>query len=139
MTKVMIFGTFDGLHRGHLHLLKEAAKLGDELVVLVSQDKTVQTVKNKEVMHTMQERIEIVSALRCVDYAVPGSNTDVYEPIQEHKPDIIALGYDQQAFVDKLEQKIEEFDLRTRIVRLDAYKHSELKTSILRQKLEKQI
>lgn len=38
MKKVLTYGTFDLLHPGHIYLLKEAKKLGDELIVGVSTD-----------------------------------------------------------------------------------------------------
>ena len=39
---VVVAGTFDGIHPGHLSFLKQASELGNELVVIVARDKTVQ-------------------------------------------------------------------------------------------------
>ena len=46
--KVMVFGTFDGIHDGHRHFLREAKKQGEELIVAVSKDEVVQKLKNRK-------------------------------------------------------------------------------------------
>lgn len=46
MKKVLTYGTFDLLHPGHIYLLKEAKKLGDELIVGVSTDE-FNSIKHK--------------------------------------------------------------------------------------------
>ena len=38
MTKVITYGTFDLLHKGHVRLLKRAKELGDDLTVFVATD-----------------------------------------------------------------------------------------------------
>ena len=47
MKKVMAFGTFDGLHPGHLNFLKQARRLGDSLVVVVARDANVRKIKGR--------------------------------------------------------------------------------------------
>ena len=41
MKKVMVFGTFDIIHPGHIHLLKEAKEYGDFLIAVIGRDATV--------------------------------------------------------------------------------------------------
>ncbi len=48
MTTVMCFGTFDILHPGHLYFLRECEKYGDELIVVIARDATVEKVKEKK-------------------------------------------------------------------------------------------
>ena len=64
-------GVFDMFHIGHLNLLKHAKEQCDYLIVGVSTDEVVQSYKHKTPIIPFQERIEIVSSLRCVDKAVP--------------------------------------------------------------------
>ena len=47
MKKVITYGTFDLLHRGHINLLKRAREMGDFLVVGLSSDE-FNAVKNKK-------------------------------------------------------------------------------------------
>lgn len=93
MKTVMAQGTFDILHPGHIHYLEESAKLGDELVVVISRDSRVG--KKKDLVFDENERKEMVEALKPVDRAVLGSQTDIYETVEKVDPDLITLGYDQ--------------------------------------------
>ena len=130
MKSVLIFGTFDILHAGHIHFLKSAKKLGEMLTVVVARDKTVKLLKKKQSVHTEKERVTILRELRCVDQVVLGdSKLNVYAVIKKIKPDVIALGYDQIAFTDKLQEKIQEFGLNTKVVRLKSYKNGNHKSS----------
>jgi len=123
MTRVLVFGTFDIFHPGHEYFLKEAKKHGDELVVVVARDSTVKQVKGKLPRHDENYRLNIIQKLDYVDKAVLGyETTDKYRIVEEIKPDTICLGYDQSAFVDGLEKKLQELELKTEIIRLDAYK-----------------
>ncbi|MCH9030625.1 MAG: adenylyltransferase/cytidyltransferase family protein [Bacteroidetes bacterium] len=53
---VMIFGTFDILHKGHLNLFDQAKKHGDFLIAVIARDKTVVKVKDREPKHNEKER-----------------------------------------------------------------------------------
>lgn len=133
---VLVFGTFDILHAGHIHFLKSAKKLGEMLTVVVARDKTVKLLKKKQSVHTEKERVTILRELRCVDQVILGdSKLNVYAVIKKIKPDVIALGYDQIAFTDKLQEKIKEFGLNTKVVRLKAYKNGNHKSSKILKRL----
>lgn len=94
-TKVMASGTFDILHMGHVHYLKEAKKLGDHLTVIVATDNTVRKLKHQPI-NPEHIRVQLISELKAVDKALLGSDTeDIYSILDDIKPDIIALGYDQ--------------------------------------------
>jgi len=131
MSKVMIFGTFDIIHPGHLYLFEEAKKLGDTLTVIVARDQTVLEVKGRAVQNDENTRLKNIENLHIADKVILGNLADKYQVIKEEKPDIIALGYDQRAFVDSLNETL---DSKTKIVRLkpfkeDIYKSSKLRTS----------
>ncbi len=130
MTKVMLFGTFDIIHPGHIYLFTEAKKLGDTLTVVVARDQTVLEVKGRTVQNNETTRLKNIENLQIADKVILGNVADKYQVIRDEKPDIIALGYDQRAFVDSLNTII---DQKTKIVRLlpfkeDIYKSSKLRT-----------
>ena len=132
--KVLIFGTFDGLHKGHLHLFKQARKFGDYLVVVVARDITVKKVKGKLPKFNEQERLNAVYKCKLVNDAQLGNLKSYYKKIKEIKPQVICLGYDQVAFIDNLEKEIERFKLKIEIVRLKPYNPKKYKSSIINKK-----
>src|SRR3989344_6013315 len=132
MIKVLVFGTFDGLHEGHKDFFRQAKEYGDYLVVVVGRDSTVQRTKNKLPKFNEQERLRAVQECEFVDEARLGNEgNNPYLVVQQVNPQIICLGYDQTHFTDKLEQKIKEMGLRIDIIRLKAYKPEIYKSSIL--------
>lgn len=134
MKKVLVFGTFDGLHEGHKDFLRQAKDFGDYLVVVVGRDSTVLSVKKKLPKQNENKRLEAVQKAPYVDYARLGNEgVSKYEVIKEVKPDIICLGYDQIFFVEKLADKIEEFGLKIAIKRLAPYKPEIYKSSLLNE------
>ncbi len=117
MVSVMASGVFDLLHPGHLYYLKEAKKLGDELVVVVATDNTVRKRKHEPI--TPQEmRLEMVEALKPVDKAVLGHEDDMFRTVEELKPDIIALGYDQDFDDDRLREELKKRGMDIEVVRI---------------------
>ena len=65
---VVVSGYFDPIHVGHLEMLKLAKQLGDELVVIVNNDKQAKLKKGKSFM-SQEDRLKIVKAIRYVDSA----------------------------------------------------------------------
>lgn len=98
---VAVSGGFDPIHVGHIDMLKEAKKLGDELVVILNNDNWLKLKKGKPFM-SEQERKEIIESLRPVDRVVLSGHepdtTDisVCRELEELKPDIFANGGDRQ-------------------------------------------
>ncbi|MFA7653580.1 MAG: adenylyltransferase/cytidyltransferase family protein [Candidatus Magasanikbacteria bacterium] len=118
MTKVMVFGTFDIIHPGHIHMFKEAKQYGDYLVIAVARDQTVCDIKGKTPKYNENIRLQNVLELHLADKVRLGCLEDKYQAIREEDPDIIALGYDQKAFVDNLALVIRP---DAKIVRLQPY------------------
>lgn len=122
MVKVMASGVFDILHPGHLHFLEEARKLGDELVVVVATDNTVRQRKHEPI--TPQDmRLKMIAALRTVDKAVLGHDGDMFKIVEEMKPDIIALGFDQAYAEEELQGELTKRGLHVKLVRLPQLDH----------------
>ena len=120
MTRIAATGTFDILHPGHLYFLEQAKALGDELYVIVSRDVNVRH-KPAPILPEKQ-RLEMVGALKPVDCAVLGSLEDYFEPIEQIKPDIIVLGFDQKFDEKELEAALKKRGIVSKIIRLPAAK-----------------
>ena len=116
--RVLATGTFDILHPGHLMYLEESRKLGDELYVIVSRDKNVSRRKRKPIIPE-EQRLRIVSALKCVDYAMLGSEHDIYEPLYRIKPDIITIGYDQRFDEEELANELRRRGINSKVIRIN--------------------
>jgi FAD synthetase len=137
MVRVLATGTFDILHPGHLSYLSGAKALGDELYVIVARDSMVKH-KPKPIVSEAQ-RLAMVRGLRIVDKAMLGSETDMFEPLHEIKPDIVALGNNQHFDEKELETQLHAHGIPARVVRIQAFAHCELCSSgaIIRKILER--
>ncbi len=138
MKKVMVFGTFDIIHLGHLHLFLQAKKYGDKLTVVVARDINVKKVKKHRPLHTEQQRIYFLKHIDLIDNVILGNKKDYYKIIKEKKPDVIALGYDQKIDEKMLKEKIKKFGLWTKIIRLSPY-GKKIKSSLIKKYIEKNI
>jgi FAD synthetase len=128
----MAFGSFDILHPGHIYFLKKAKALGDNLVVVLAKDSTILEVKKREPKYDEHQRVEHIRDLKIADKVRLGYEADKYEVIEEINPDVIALGYDQDGFADKLEEEMTKRKMHPKIVRIDSYKEEHYKSSKLR-------
>ncbi len=128
MKIVVATGVFDILHPGHVLFLEEAKKLGDRLIVIVARDKTVEERKNNLAIPEKQ-RLDVVKALKPVDKALLGDEEDIFRPIREIDPDIIALGRDQHFDEEKLEKELKKRGLKARVVRIERYLEGGLNSS----------
>ena len=101
--RIMAVGVFDLLHAGHLHYLEQAKALGDHLTVVVAHDDTVRKRKHEPVT-TQDLRRRMVAGLKPVDEVVVGNPPDVpiFDILPTIRPNIIALGYDQEHAEDSI-------------------------------------
>ena len=122
--RVVATGVFDLLHPGHIHFLRAARELGDELVVIIANDATVRRMKREPVVPAAI-RAEMVAALKPVYRAVVGREGDMLGIIvEEIKPHIIALGHDQELFEPRaLEAELAERGHIAKVVRLPKLEH----------------
>src|SRR6056300_90744 len=72
---IIVSGYFNPIHKGHLELFELAKKAADKLWVIVNSDKQRELKGSKEFMDE-NERLEIVKAIRYVDYALISQDTD---------------------------------------------------------------
>ena len=128
MTLVVATGTFSVLHPGHITYLEEARTRGDRLIVIVARDEFVRKRKNSCPIPE-QQRLAVVRALKPVDEAILGDTEDIFKPIEELKPDIIALGRDQDFKEEELEAELSRRGLKAKVIRVQGYWESELDSS----------
>lgn len=135
MKKVMVFGTFDLLHPGHVNFFEQAKSYGDTLIVVVARDSTVSKVKSHTPHDDEKTRVSNIEQLNIADKIVLGSTgEDKYEIVRYEKPDVVALGYDQQHFIGDLENALED---HVKIVRLSPYRPDLYKSSLLARQQNK--
>jgi len=118
MVTVVAQGTFDILHPGHVHYLRDAAAMGDRLVVIVARRANV-THKEPPILPDRQ-RVAMVDALEAVDAARIGHPEDIFAPIEEIDPDVIALGHDQHHDDDAIAQELDRRGIDCEVRRASA-------------------
>ena len=98
MKIVVTSGYFDPLHVGHLECLELAKQLGDKLIVIVNSDLQAKLKKGKSFMN-QEDRIKIISALKCVDEVFLSIDKDKTqcESLKYLKPNIFAKGGDRMS------------------------------------------
>ena len=87
-------GTFDLLHVGHLALLEFCKTLGDTVAVGVGSDSVVSSYKPNLPIIPLEERMEMLRALKCVDIVRPYYELEYVSGCEELKPDVFVIGED---------------------------------------------
>jgi rfaE bifunctional protein nucleotidyltransferase chain/domain len=98
--QVVVFtnGCFDILHRGHVHLLREAKALGDLLIVAINSDTSVKAIKGSaRPILPESDRSELIAAMEMVDYVVLFEEPDPYNIIAALRPKVLVKGGDWTA------------------------------------------
>ncbi|MCL5930405.1 MAG: FAD synthase [Candidatus Thermoplasmatota archaeon] len=124
MIRVLATGVFDILHPGHVHFLTEAKRLGDELVVVVARDSVAQRMKRLPFIPE-NIRVTMVGALKPVDRAILGVEGNIYDILTVVKPDIVALGYDQEFDANEIVEEGKKRGLELKVARISKYSDSE--------------
>lgn len=94
--RVLVFGTFDGLHAGHEFFLRSAKARGTELAVGVARDAHVQQFKSHKPTVAEGRRLKQIEELPYVDSArLCDEDISSFQIIEDLSPDLIVLGHDQ--------------------------------------------
>ena len=130
---VLASGTFDLLHYGHVYYLMNAKKAGGDntkLVVIITRDKTVERLKGSSPIVSEEQRRALVESLKIVDEAILGyEDMDMLKVIEKVKPDIIALGYDEEKIEKELQRLISKSNLKIEIVKVGKFEEKDLVSS----------
>jgi len=126
MKTVLVFGTFDNLHPGHLNFLQQAKKHGDVLNIVVARDANVLKLKGRQPQQTEKTRQKKLQQLKIAQQVFLGNKNyqNRLKIIAKIRPDIICLGYDQP----KLKLP------KIKIVRLKSYFPQKYKSSLFAKK-----
>lgn len=88
-------GCFDIIHSGHVKYLQKAATLGDILIVGLNDDASIARLKgDSRPINKLEDRLEVLSALACIDYILIFGEDTPIELIKSIKPTILAKGAD---------------------------------------------
>jgi len=116
-TLVLANGIFDLLHVGHVGYLAAARALGDVLIVAVNDDETAAALKGPgRPVTPVEERVEILSALACVDHCLVFFEGTVDRVLEELRPDIHAKGTDYREDSVPERETVLRYGGRVRIV-----------------------
>ena len=130
---VLATGAFDLLHYGHLRFLQESKRAGgkwSKLVVVVARDRTVKERKGAKPVLPEKQRRALVEAMKPVDEAILGSKDfSIEDIIKKVKPDIIAVGYDQEDMRGMVERAIGEQGWKIEIVQIEKFGKKDLNSS----------
>ena len=131
----MVFGTFDGVHKGHLNFFKQAKNFikNSFLIVSIARDKNVQKIKRQSPIFNEMERMSLVRKVKIVDKVVLSGSKNHIPHIIKEEPDIIALGYDQRAYVKSLKEDLQNKGLLVKIIRLKPFKEDIYKNHLLKK------
>lgn len=132
----MVFGTFDILHLGHIHLFRKAKEYGDKLVVVVARDVNIK----KTIFHNETQRLLMLKHIDLVDEAILGDKTDFYQPIKKIQPDVIVLGYDQKPNRQKLGTALKRLGFSwIKVVQLPVYGRKKFRSRKMREYIKKNV
>ena len=117
---VLTGGVYDIIHPGHIYTLKKSKKMGDVLIISIATDERVKKIKNRMPLNNEKRRVNLVSAIKYVDYALVGSEKSIFNTVKKIKPDIITIGYDQRHNIIEVKKLIVKNKMKIKVVKLDS-------------------
>jgi len=130
---VLASGVFDLLHLGHVRYLEEAKKAGGknaELIDIVARDSTVEKRKGAKPVIPENQRRALVESLKVVDEAILGyEDFNMGKVIERIKPDVIAVGHDQDGMEKAVKDYVRGKGLKVKVVRIGKFGEDELDSS----------
>ena len=117
---VLAGGVFDIIHPGHIYTLNAAKELGDVLVVVVATDNTAVKMKKRRPLHSQEQRQELVNSLSMVDLCLIGQEDNIFKTVNNVRPQIIALGYDQVHQEKFITDGCKKINLDAKVARLQS-------------------
>ena len=138
--KVLVAGTFDIIHPGHIFLFNEAAKIGD-VYVIVATDNNRELYSGERPVIPEQQRLEVVKNIKNVKEARLGrSDNDTLKTVEEINPDLILLGPDQKYDLNTLKEGLKKKGLNhIEVKRIKSYydKYALHSSSLIKRKIIK--
>lgn len=124
MKKIIVNGTFDIIHRGHIEMLNYAKSLGGYLLVLIDTDSRVRELKgDQRPINNQYDRQFVLKNVRAVnDVWFFNSGEDLIDKIKQYNPDIMVKGSDYRG------KSIVGNEFVPKIMYYDRTEHSTTKT-----------
>ncbi len=120
----MVFGVFDNLHEGHKAFLKEAKDYGEYLIVVLPPDEVVKKLKGRYPKLTIAQRFEHLRGADNVDAVIIGdAELGTWNVLENHRPQVIALGHDQDKIKEELEKYFKKVDWKPEIKVMKLHKN----------------
>ncbi len=124
---VLVAGSFEILHPGHIELLKKAYELGN-VVVVVSRDENFRKFKGRDPVVPAEQRAYVISHVKYVSRAMVGFSNP-FDAIRAIKPDIILLGPDQPIGEEDVKRFLEREGIKAKVVKLrNLFRHNKFLT-----------
>ena len=99
MKKVYVALSADFIHPGHIKIIKEAIKLGDLIIGLLT-DEAIATYKRLPVLNYAQRK-EVIENIHGVSQIIPQTSLDYTENLRKIKPDYVVHGTDWKSSAQK--------------------------------------
>lgn len=132
MKKVLVFGTFDRLHKGHINFLDQARRHGDYITAVVTRDENVKRQKGHFPVEKCSTRA--IKVRRFVDKVVVGEKNISYKLIKKIRPDVICIGYDQKPNIKEARKILEKIGMeRVLVKKMKPYRPRVYKSSKLNE------
>jgi FAD synthetase len=134
---VLVFGTFDILHPGHIDFFRQARQAGghgSKVIVVVAKDFNSKSIKGAFPLNNEKMRLDTIKKLvkdGNVDEAMLGESSNKFKVIEKIKPDIICIGYDQK-IPDGFSEWISKQEFSPEIKTLKPYQSDKFKSSKLK-------
>ena len=114
-----MFGTFDKLDSEHYKFISRAREFSEKLVVSLAKDEHVKRYKDKHPAENQETRKQKLEQLDEIDKVFFSDDVDgAFHIVDELKPDIVILGYDQSDLLYAIREWMSEnFYVTTLILR----------------------
>ena len=123
LKKVVVWGTFDLLHEGHIKFLQDAKSIGDQLIVIVIPDTIVIENKGRMPFDPQDKRKKKIEDTNIASAVFIDSLSEGLRSVKKIKPDVFCFGYDQfSEWEEKLSDKLREYNPYIKFKRL--HEHS---------------
>lgn len=123
--RIMVAGTFEIIHPGHLEYLKRAWSMG-YVTAVVSSDENAERTKNRKIVIPQQQRAEVLAALYYVHDVVLGRPGNIFDVFYYVKPDVVLLGPNQGVSESVVKEEARKRGVEVEVVRLENLRNCEL-------------
>lgn len=88
-------GCFDIVHVGHIHLLKQAKRMGTKLIVGLNSDLSISRLKGpSRPLNNQADRLLVLNSIRYVDQVIIFDEDNPLDLIRKINPNVLVKGSD---------------------------------------------